>query len=291
MEENEIIKFDYTAQQLKDIVAETSSIVTVDIDNKEELAIVKKNKLSLGKIRNALKEFGKSKRDYFNEMSKKIIAREKELVAIVEEEEDRLDVFLEEAKQKQELADRILVLPDRKEQLSKIEDGIEVTDGFILSLNAGEFIEYVNNRKTEYLNAKELKLNEEKAKIERDTELREAEKKARLEAEEQAKREIELSKQKAELDKQEALRKAEVEKQEIIDENNRKEKERLEAEEKKKADELEKVKIEKDNQDKLESQKKYQKFLKDNNYNENEDYLLNKENKVVLMRKVAEFIK
>jgi hypothetical protein len=96
MEENEIIKFDYTAQQLKDIVAKTKSIVKVDIDNKKELAIVKKNKLSLGKIRTALKEFGKSKRDYFNEMSKKIITREKELVSIVEEEENRLAVFLDE---------------------------------------------------------------------------------------------------------------------------------------------------------------------------------------------------
>lgn len=291
MEENEIIKFDYTAQQLREIVAQTSSIVKVDINNKEELAIVKRNKLDLGKIRNSLKEFGKSKRDYFNEMSKKIITREKELVAIVETEENRLAVFLDEAKAKQELADRLLVLPERKEQLAKIGDNIEVTDGFILTLNAQEFTDYINNRKTEHLNAKEAKLNEEKAKIEREKELREAENKARLEAEEKAKKEIELAKERAELDRQEALRKAEAEKQAIIDENNRKEKERLEAEEKKKAEEIEKARIEKENQGKLEAQKKYQKFLKDNDYNPNEDYLLNKGDKVILMRKVAEFIK
>ena len=287
----DIIKFDFTADQLRQIVSETSTITTVDIDNKQELALVKKNKLALGKIRNSLKEFGKSKRDYFNEMSKKIITREKELVAIVEDEENRLNVFLEEAKHKQELADRMLVLPDRKEQLSQIGDEIEVTDGFILSLDSLEFTEYVNTRKTEYLNAKELKLNEEKAKIEREKEIREAQEKTRIEAEERAKKEIELAKEKAELDRQEALRKAEAEKQAIIDENNRKEKERIEAEEKIKAEEVEKARIEKENQDKLEKQKKYQQFLKDNNYNEQEDYLLNKEDKVVLMRKVAEFKK
>lgn len=287
----EIIKFDYTADQLRQIVAETSTIITVDIDNKQELALVKKNKLALGKIRNSLKEFGKSKRDYFNEMAKKIITREKELVAIVEQEEDRLNVFLEEAKHKQELADRMLILPDRKEQLAQIGDEVQVTDGFILSLGSNEFTEYVNNRKTEYLNAKEAKLNEEKAKIEREKEIRDAQEKSRLEAEERAKKEIELAKEKAELDRQEALRKAEAEKQAIIDENNRKEKERLEAEEKIKQEEAEKVRLEKENQEKLEKQKKYQTFLKENNYNENEDYLLNKDDKVILMRKVAEFKK
>ncbi len=65
----------------------------------------------------------------------------------------------------------------------------------------------------------------------------------------------------------------------------------MEAEEKKKAEELEKIRLEKEAKTKLEKQKKYQQFLKDNNYNENEDYLLNKEDKVVLMRKIAEFIK
>ena len=183
----------------------------------------------------------------------------------------------------------VSLLPDRKARLFDID--VMVEDDVILSMDSKEFDSFFNEKKTEYLNAKELKIQEAEAKIKREEEVREAEKKARLEAEENAKREIELAKERAELDKKEALRKAEAEKQAIIDENNRKERVRLEAEEKKKAEEAEKVRLEKEAKTKLEKQKKYQQFLKDNNFNEDEDYLLNKEDKVVLMRKVAEFIK
>jgi len=44
--ETELVKFDYTASQLRAIVAETSGIIKVDIENKEELEIVKKGKLA-----------------------------------------------------------------------------------------------------------------------------------------------------------------------------------------------------------------------------------------------------
>lgn len=282
-------KFNPKKSELIELSKKFSSLKIKDIEDIEGYKAVDEARKELKKQRVGIEKQGKEFRADALKFQKAVIAYEKELVEIIEPLEIELG-------QKQEVIDlekhkikMVALLPDRKERLSTI--GVEVEDDIILGMDSEEFDSFFNERKTEYLNAKELKIQEAEAKIEKEKMIREAEQKARLEAEENAKREIELAKERAELDKKEALRKAEAEKQAIIDENNRKERVRLEAEEKKKAEEAEKVRLEKEAKTKLEKQKKYQQFLKDNNYNENEDYLLNKEDKVVLMRKVAEFIK
>lgn len=282
-------KFNPKKAELTELSNKFISLEIKGIEDVEGYKAVDEARKVLKKQRVDIEKQGKEFRASAIKFQKDVIAYEKELVAIIEPLEIELGV-------KQDLIDlekhkikMQTLLPERKQKLLSI--GVEVEDDLILSMNIEEFSTFFNDRKTEFLLEKERVLNEEKAKIEREKEIREAEEVARLKAEENAKKEIELAKEKAELDKQEALRKAEVEKQAIIDENNRKEKERLEAEEKKKAEEAEKIRLEKEAKNKLEKQKKYQKFLSDNDYNENEDYLLNKDNKVILMRKVAEFIK
>jgi len=266
MDEQELVKFDRTEAELKAIVAETASIVEVNIDNKEEIKKVKEARIAIGKVITAIEEFGLNKRSFFTEINRKIMARQKELIAILEPEKDRLKAFEEEAKQKQEIADRLLVLPERKNQLAGIGDGIEVTDEFILSMGSEEFADYVTVRKTDYLIAREAKIKETEDKIAREKEIEEEKKKAREEEAEKAKRDIELAKEKAELEKQEALRKAEKEKQDIIDENNRKEAARVKAEEDKKREEEEKARLEIEEQAKLEADKLYQNWLKEIGY-------------------------
>jgi hypothetical protein len=186
MDETEITKFDYTASQLHAIVAETKDIKVVDLENKEEIEKVKKARLALGKLRVDIKKFGKSKRDWFNSMSAKIITREKELVKIVEDEEDRLYKFEEEVAKKQLMADRIAVLPQRKFQLSNIKDGVEVTDEFLCSMNAEQFMAYANKRVADKNEADRVKLQEredeikkQEDKIKHDQEIKDAEEKAR----------------------------------------------------------------------------------------------------------------
>lgn len=282
-------KFNPKKSELVELSKKFQSLSIKGIDDVEGYQKVGEARKELKKQRVGIKKQGKEFRADALKFQKDVIAYEKELVEIIEPLEIELG-------QKQEVIDlekhkikMVALLPDRKARLFDIDVMIE--DDLILGMDSEEFDNFFNEKKAEYLNAKELKIQEAEAKIEKEKTIREAEKRARIEAEKEAKREIELAKERAELDKKEALRKAEAEKQAIIDENNRKERERIEVEEKKKRDEQEKVRLEKEAKAKLEKQKKYQKFLKDNNYNEKEDYLLNKEDKVVLMRKVAEFIK
>jgi hypothetical protein len=261
------------------------------VDDKEGYEKVNEARKILQKQRIDIEKQGKEFRADALKFQKSVIAYEKELIEIIEPLEIELG-------QKQEVVDlekqkikMAVLLPDRKARLSAIKYIEMPSDDDILEMDSIEFETTFIFHTTKCLEIEKAEIASEKAKIEKEKMIREVEKNVRLEAEENAKKEIELSKQKAELDKQEALRKAEAEKQAIIDENNRKERVRLEAEEKNKAEEAEKVRLEKESKTKLEKQKKYQQFLKDNNYNEDEDYLLNKEDKVVLMRKVAEFIK
>lgn len=207
--ETEITKFDVTVAELNAIVAETKSIVDVDLDNTEELKKVKEARKSLGRIRIDLKKFGKSKRDWFNEMSGKIMKREKELVAIVSEEEDRLSEFENEVAKRQLIADRKAVLPQRKFQLENIKDEVEVTDEFICSLDASQFMEYSNKRISDKnekirleLEDREAELHKEEREIERKAEIQKAEERVReqerLRADKQEKERVQAEKQKEE---------------------------------------------------------------------------------------------
>lgn len=282
-------KFNPKKTELTELSKKFLSLEIKGIEDVEGYKVVDEARKVLKRQRVDIEKQGKEFRASAIKFQKDVIAYEKELVAIIEPLEIELGV-------KQDLIDlekhkikMQILLPERKEKLLAI--GVQVEDDVILSMDIEEFSIFLNDKKTEFLFEKERLLNEEKTKIQREKEIREAEEIARLKAEENAKREIELAKEKAELDKQEALRKVEAEKQAIIDENNRKERERIEKEENAKKLEQEKIRLEKETQAKLEKQKKYQKFLTDNNYNENEDYLLNKEDRVIIMRKVAEFIK
>lgn len=289
METLSLDKFNPKKAELEELSKKFNALQIKGIDDVEGYKQVDEARKILKKQRVDIEKQGKEFRASALKFQKDVIVYEKELISIIEPLEIELGVKQDIINLEKHKIKMLAVLPDRKERLKTIE--IIIEDDLILAMDSEGFEKFFNEKKGEFLSEKERLLNEEKAKIERDNELREVEKKARLEAEANAKKEIELAKERAELDKKEVMRKAEAEKQAIIDENTRKEKERLEAENQKKEQEQEKVRLEKEAKTKLEKQKKYQQFLKDNNYNENEDYLLNKEDRVVLMRKVAEFIK
>lgn len=261
MDEEKLVKFDRTEAELKSIVAETAFIIEVNIDNKDEIKKVKEARISIGKVITAIEEFGLNKRSFFTEINRKIMARQKELVAILEPEKDRLKAFEEEAKQKQEIADRMLVLPERKNQLAAIGDGLIISDEYLLQMDSEEFVNYINRRKNDYLVAREAKIKEGEDKLAKDKEIEDAKKKAREEEIEKGKIAIELAKEKAEIEKQEIIRKAEKEKQDLIDENDKKEADRIKAEEDKKKEEDEK-------KAKLAKDENYKTWLKENGMTE-----------------------
>lgn len=270
MDETEIIKFDTTESQLRAIVAETIGIVNVDIENKEEIEKVKKSRIALGKVRVDIQKFGKGKRDWFNEMSKKIITREKELIAIIEPEEDRLYAFEEEVKKQKELADRLAVLPLRKEQLGKIGIIILPNDDVICSMDSTEFMAFCNKLVAEKneadakaLEERESKLHEAENEVKRKEDIRIAEDKAREE-------------ERARADQREKDR-IESERITAEKETQRINQEKLDKEEKEKADKESQAK-----------DQKYQAWLKDNGWTEETktDFVIEKVNNKVRLSKI-----
>lgn len=270
MDENELIKFDPTETQLRDIVLETSNIINVDIENKEEIEKVKKARIALGKLRVEIQKFGKGKRDYFNEMSKKIITREKELIAIIEPEENRLYAFEEEVKKQKEIADRKLVLPMRKEQLSKIGDTIEVTDDFICTMDATEFMVYCNKRVSDKneldrkeIEEREAKLHEAENEAKRKEEIRIAEEKAREEERSKAEQREKDRIEKERIDKE--LEESRIAKEKLAKEEKEKQEKEAEARD-----------------------KKYQTWLKTNGYTEKtkSDFIVEKIGNKVRLSKI-----
>jgi hypothetical protein len=295
METLDIQKFDPTVEELNKLVANSKKVVVTDIDDRGQLETVKKTRIELKSTRVAITKKGKELREEALAFQKAVIAKEKELVAIIEPEEDRLQAIETEVKEKQLKRERELLLPSRKEELAKIGDGIEVSDEELLEMNTDQFTAYKNQRiadkndaDRQALEAEQARIQAEKDAMEREKEAREREAQARKDAEAEAERRLEAERKAHELriaqEKEEAEKRVIAERERM--EREQKEKEELEAKEKAEAERLAK-----EEQDKLEKQKKYQAWLKANNYDEKTDKIINGESEITLYRTVSTFKK
>lgn len=263
--ETSIEKFNPTIAELQKLVENSKQITAIDLDDKKQLDNVKNARISLKNARVAISKTGKELREDALKFQKDIIAKEKELIAIIEPEELRLGAIENEAKEKKLKEERIALLPERKDKLSKIGDGMDVPDEFLLSLDSNQFIEHVNARisaKNEFdrkvLEDRERKAKEEDLRLQREKEVREREEKARQE--ERAKLE-------------------------------REQKDKLEKEIREKKEQEEREKVEKA---RLEKEKKYQLWLKENGYTKaNANSFLVKDNgsSITLYRLVGTYTK
>ena len=184
-----IEEFNPTVAQLQKLVSESKEIEVVDFDNKEDMEMVKSYRISLRDARVAVTKKGKELREDALKFQKSIIEREKELIAIIEPEENRLKSIEEESKLIKEKADRLAMLPIRKEKLDAIKDGVEISNDELLEMDSNTFQEYVNKRNSDKI------IKAEQILIDRENKLKEAE--------DRLKREDELSKAKEEAKKQE----------------------------------------------------------------------------------------
>lgn len=235
-----------------------SQIVVKDITNEAEMAVAKAMRKELSDARIEISKNAKIAREDFHKAWKGVIEVEKILLSEFTGEEDRLKDYEVQLKAKRLRDERMLVLPTRRERLGDIE----ATDEELLAMDDLTFSNFLATKQAEIL--AEQKRKEEEA--------------ARLE---QAKKEA------AEAATREAERKAEAEKQELLEKIEREatEKKRKEAEEEqRKADEAREA-------EKLAKQKKFKKFLEDNGYNEQEFMYADEGDKVVLYKKVAEYVK
>lgn len=308
MENLNLEKFNPTKAELLVLADEGRKLTINGIEDKAGYDMVHSLRMELKSARVKITKTGKEAREEALAFQKKVIAYEKELIAIIEPIELDLKAKQDAVDQAIEVEKRRAKIPERQAILTPL--GIIGNDELLL-MDDVEFQKYVNQKTADYLadqqaqikadqEAKEAKIKaaQDKLKAEQDAlaeskRIEEAKKQAEKEAQEKALRDAELAKIKAEEDKQAAVeaerKKAEVEKQRIIYEQKQKELERLQAEEKVRADAEVKAVKEKAEQEALEKKKKYQNFLEKHSYKDDDTFKIEKNgNKIILFKKVGE---
>jgi len=250
MDTLDIEKFDPTIADLQSLVSLTSQVVVTDINDKGQIEAVKTNRILLRDARVAITKKGKEMRESALKFQKDVITRERELIAVIEPEEERLRLIEDEVKAKKLRAERFALLPERTKKLVDIGDGKDYSDKteLLLGMDNDEFQAYLNTQMAQRNESVRLE-NERKAReisdkedeLKREAETREREEKARQEEREKAEQ------RERERLEREANTKLESEKKAIRD---KEEADRLEA----------------DRKEKLARDAKYQAFLTENNY-------------------------
>lgn len=181
----ELIKFDPSVEDLHKMITITSRIQVGDLTDAVQLVAVHDHRLKLRDARVMIEKKGKSMREEALKYQKNVIAREKELLAIITPEEMRLKGIEDEAKAIQEIAARRPLLSMRRQLLKELDP--DVTDNFLLSMDNDQFMEFIRMR-TEEIKAdaaEEQRRNAESQRRQQD--IAEAEECGRLAAIEKAK--------------------------------------------------------------------------------------------------------
>jgi len=286
MEKLDIEKFDPTTTEIQRIVNQGKGITVSDFTNKAQLKLVKEQRLKLRDIRVAIKKQGRMFRQEAIDFQRQVITKEKELIGLVEPEMKRLKDIEEKAEKEKIKAERVELLPKRKERLTTIGDDIEVpdSDDWLLDMDNPSFENYYNQRLADKnekdrlaLEKKQQAIKAEEERLEQEKEIRRREEKARKEEREKADR---AEKERKDREKREAKEKIEREEKEKIE----KEQAAKEAAEAKKREEREE-------KERLEKDKKYQKFLASHGWTKNkasEFHIEVVDEKHILYKKVGE---
>lgn len=305
-------KFNPTVAEITAMAEKYKGLEIQGIDDKEGYTAVDIARKELKKTRVQIQKTGKELRADALAFQKAVIARENELIEIIEPLEVELTDKQRKVNEEKEKMKRMESLPERREQLATVEG--EATDDELLSMDDRSFNDFFLQKKSEFLDAQAIRQKEEAEAAERAR--IEAEKKAQMEKEEQEKK-LQLEREKLEAEKKkledeklaienekkrqveleqakkEAAEKARIEAEEKMKREKEAEERKVkEEQEKKEREEKEKIQREKDEQEKLERKKKYQDFLTRNEYDEKSgDFFIDKQaKKVVLYKKIDEFI-
>lgn len=292
LDETALEKFDPTVAQLTGMVEKTKGLTVADLKDKAQLETVRKARIELKKTRVSIEKYGKDLRDDANKYSKMVIAKEKELIAIISPEEDRLAAIEEEAEKLAIREDRMTKLPARKQRLAELADAVEISDDDLLLMDANDFEAYYNARVADKLKADKLKAEEDQRKKDeekrkendaKEAELKKREDEAKAKEEKNRQEEERLKNEKEAREREEKARQEEREKL-AREEQEKKDREKREAEEAEKKAAEDKAKRER--------AKKYKEFRSALGWTEKtkDDWYEKVEgNKVVLFKKAGEF--
>jgi hypothetical protein len=197
-------------------LVEKAQLVTKDSSPAE----VHEMRSLLRSTRTGITKTGKAMREDAIKFQKDVIAKEKELVGIIESEEERIAAIEDDMERARLREERKAVLPQRKERLEAIGDGIFETDDHILDMDGPEFEGYCNLRMANKnegdrltLEAEKRKVEEELLKLQREKEAQEREERARQFERERVEREERDRQVREQEDKESAERKAKMERE------------------------------------------------------------------------------
>jgi hypothetical protein len=219
--------------------------------------------------------------DEANEFRTNVFSKRNEYLAITEPIEKKFKDILDAEEARKVMEARKELLPSKKQALSTL-DISQVTDDFILFLDDEQWVAFFQEKVTENQNniaRKEADKKREQERAERDTQIKK-------EAEERAEKEKAEIVKRAEKEKADALIKAEKDKADAIAKIERDAKEKADKEKRDK--ELADRKA-KEAQEKLEADKKYKKFLADNNFDSETDLINRVGSEIKIYRLVATF--
>lgn len=137
-------RFDPMLAELNASAEKAKAITEIDVTDKVQVENVHTVRMELLKHRTNLTKIGKMLRVIPNNLKDAISAKEKELIAIVSGEEDRLTAMEDEAKNIVIKAERLAKLPERWERIKALEIETETTDEYLLGLDAQGFETYFN---------------------------------------------------------------------------------------------------------------------------------------------------
>lgn len=183
----DIDKFDPKIADLQAIVAKTSVLTSIDLNDETQLAVFAGNQKELQQARLLVTRTGKQLREESTAFSKAVIAREKELLAVIEPEEERLKLIKEQAERAVLIEQRKGMTPFRIKTMK--ERGLTEAQfpTNIEELDANEFEAHVSLKVTENNELELTKLREEKekrdkedAQKQREQDMKDAAERARL---------------------------------------------------------------------------------------------------------------
>lgn len=142
----DIEQFNPAIANLQKLVQEANAIEVTDVSDPEQIKVSKKKRLELRDARVSITKRGKELRESALTFQKAVIAKEKEIVGIVEPAEERLQAFEDEAAIAEEKKRRVALLPARKAKLDEIKDDLTVSDDEIIGMDDAAFNAYHTGR-------------------------------------------------------------------------------------------------------------------------------------------------
>jgi len=301
-----VTNYSPTVAELQSVAEKAKEVTIKGIDDEQGIEKAKEIRKELVSLRNKIIKQQRAFTSDLREQVKKVNEKGKELVSIIEPEELRIKELEAKVKEEQLLEERKILLPTRKKMLESIK--VKMDDNEILLMDETQFSERYTELQNEYeeeqarekARKEEILLAKKKAreaeKKRKETELLEAKLKGfnqlvnsfiTLEQFETYKWEKEDN-EKLEKAKQDSFASAKA----ILKNKLEEDKKRKEAEiERKKleAERLEREKIEEEN--KRLKNEKYQKWLKDNKFNEKTMTLKQTDTEIIMYKIISKFKK